>query len=94
MLEEDQYIMQKGSTDQDRKDENHRYEQQVLFNKNSEAVMQTINHQNSQIAEMQHKMTQYANTLGTLQAELAQLRQTQMNELIAKLGTGPTVKED
>lgn len=94
MITEEEYMDQKGSTDQDRKDENHRYEQQVLFNKNSKAVMQAINDQNAKIAEMQNKIVMYSNTLGTLQSQLAEIKKVQMNELIAKLGNGPTVVED
>ena len=68
-----------------------RYEQAVLFNKNSKAVMQAINDQNTKLAEFQHKLIGLSTQIQMLNTELQNIKKTQMEELVSKIGNGPTV---
>lgn len=90
MTEED-YMDMKKSTDTDDQISAERYEQNLLFNKNAKAVMQAINEQNTKLAEYQQKLVALTAQVSMMNAELARLKQDQMEQLIAKMGTGSTV---
>jgi len=62
-----------------------------LEERNAKAVMAALKEQNAKIAAFQTSLSGLANTVGILNQKLEDLRKQNVNDLIARLGTGPTV---
>lgn len=89
-MEDKDYLDLKNSESTDDQISAEKHEQSVLFNKNSKAIMQAINAQNTKLAEYQQKLVAVSAQISMLSQELNRIKQIQIDELITKMGTGPT----
>lgn len=75
-------------------DEERRKEQDTrLINRNAKAAMVALDQQNKKLFEFQLQINSIAAQLSQLNVLYNQMKDEKMSELIAQMGTGPTVTE-
>jgi len=65
-----------------------------LEERNAKSVMAALKGQNEQLVRFQEQLTGLANSIGILQMRFEELRKENVEQLVARLGTGSTVHLD
>ncbi len=73
-------------------EERRKVQDMSLANRNAKAAMAALDHQNTKLHEFEVRINGIANSLAQMHGEFQQLKDMQMNDLIEKMGHGPTAE--